>query len=366
MEILENFELKPHTSFKIGGKADFFCQIETSEHITKALDFAKSKNIPWVVLGGGSNTLISDSGYRGLVIQPFVKGVKVLEETDTKVFLSVGSAENWDEFVQLAVSKEWWGIENLSYVPGSVGALAVQNVGAYGQEASEVIVSVTAYDTINHTELTIANNECGFYYRHSIFNTTEKGKYIILNTQIKLSKVAKPNLSYPDLVKAFENNSNPSISQVRQAIIDIRNKKYPFPVEAKGGSVGSFFQNPLLTQVQIEELDRRIQTNFDKAVQTRYLELKAKFASKKIGLKVSAFLIDICGLKGKQIGGAYINPNQPLVVLNDGSATAADVLGLSKLVRTEVYEKTGVIVPIEPEFVGFTASEMKDYLYLPQ
>lgn len=362
IEIKENYILKPRTSFKIGGPAKYFCEISTEQDVADALEFAENKNLKWFVLGGGSNTVVSDSGFEGLIIAPVPKGIDLIEENDQEAVLDVFAGENWDEFVQYTISKNLWGVENLSYVPGSVGALAVQNVGAYGQEASEVVVQVEGYDTQTKKLKIISNTECGFYYRHSIFNTTQKGRYIILKTRIKLSKARKPNLSYPDLQKKFGDHASPSIQEIRNAIIEIRNKKYPYPTEAKGGSVGSFFQNPLLSREDEKQLDKKITENFSLEIQKSYFELKEKFKSKKIGLKISAFLIDICGLKGTTVGGVMVNPSQPLVVLNTGNGASDDVMNLAKLVRNTVFAKTGVIIPIEPELIGFKNDEIEHYL----
>jgi UDP-N-acetylmuramate dehydrogenase len=364
MEILQNVPLKPLTTFKIGGPAEYFCAPETKEDISKALQFAKEKSISVFVLGGGSNMLISDRGIMGLVLSPSPKGIAKIQEDNDSVIIEVAAGENWDKFVQYVIQQGWWGIENLSYIPGNAGTFAVQNVGAYGQEASEVVTQVEAYDTQTDSIVVIANEDCGFYYRHSIFNTSAKGRYIILRTRLRLGKLPKPNLTYPDLLKKFGAEATPSLSEIRNAVIEIRNKKYPFPVEAVGGNAGSFFQHPLISPELENRLRKNIQTNFPEEVQKRFAEEEQKFKSRKTGLKISAFLIDICGLKGLQVGGAKINENQPLVVLNMGTATSSDVMELAREVREEVYAKTGVPIPIEPELVGFTTTEINDYLNL--
>lgn len=364
MDILENVLLKPYTTFKIGGPAEYFCQPQNLEEIQEAINFSKDRNLSIFLLGGGSNMLVSDNGIKGLVIQPNLKGVEIVSETETEVLIEIAAGENWDDFVKFVVSKNWWGIENLSYVPGLAGAFAVQNVGAYGQEASDVVEKVEAYNIEKNEVIVFTNSDCGFYYRHSIFNTSSKGKFIILKTQIKLSKIPKPNLSYPDLQKRFGSIENIDIKKIREAVIEIRNRKYPFPIEAKDGNAGSFFQNPILTELEQGELKIKIRDNFSEEVQNRFIQEEEKFKSRKVGLKISAFLIDICGLKGKVIGGAKVNENQPLVVLNTGTANSGDVMNLAQFVRQEVYTKTGVKVPIEPELVGFSEGEINEYLKL--
>jgi UDP-N-acetylmuramate dehydrogenase len=364
MEIQRDIPLKPLTTFKIGGPAEYFCAPETAGEIKEALEFATANNLTRFILGGGSNMLISDNGIKGLVIAPAPKGIEKISEDNDSVTLQVAAGENWDQFVQYVIEQGWWGIENLSYIPGNCGALAVQNVGAYGQEASDVITEVEAFDTESGEVVIVPNKDCGFYYRHSIFNTSAKGRYIILRTQLKLSKSPNPNLTYPDLKKKFADSPAPSLQEIRDAVIEIRNRKYPFPTEAVGGNAGSFFQNPILTPEQEETLQRHIQTNFSPEIQQQFAGQVEKFKSRKTGLKISAFLIDICGLKGTSVGGAKVNENQPLVVLNTGTATSDDVMKLAQTVRQQVYGKTGVAIPIEPELVGFAPEEINNYLSL--
>ena len=365
MDIRENILLKPLTTFKIGGPAQYFCELKTTQDIAEALEFAKKNTLRKFILGGGSNILVSDNGVSGLVLSPMARGIEKIDEDGQSVTLEVAAGENWDEFVQYVIEQGWWGIENLSYIPGNSGAFAVQNVGAYGQEASDVVTQVEAFDSESGEVVIIQNVECGFYYRHSIFNTAAKGRYIILRSRIKLSKTPNPNLSYPDLRRKFAGGRRqPTLAEIRTAIIEIRNKKYPFPREAVGGNAGSFFQNPVFTPELEDRLRKNIQANFSKEVQRRFAEEEQKFRSRKTGLKISAFLIDVCGLKGTSIGGAKINETQPLVVLNTGTATADDVMTLAQTVRGEIYRRTEVVIPIEPELVGFTQQEIDDYLKL--
>ena len=253
--------------------------------------------------------------------------------------------------VSFAVKNNWWGIENLSHIPGSTGAIAVQNVGAYGQEAGRVIESVTVFNKETHAIQSLKNKDCGFGYRKSVFNSSEKGKYIIFDVTFLLAKERRPNLTYRDLNVKFT-GKNPSIIEIRQAIIDIRDKKFPFPREAKNGNAGSFFKNPILDETGYEKLKQAIVKNFG-------LEKGEDLEKKKFKeggqVKIpAAFLIELCGLKGQEFGGAAINENQPLVIINKfGSATAKDVLGLAENVRQEVYKQTGVALSYEPELIGF-------------
>jgi UDP-N-acetylmuramate dehydrogenase len=364
MDIKENEPLAPYTTFKIGGTARWFCVVENQADALRAFGFAKKKGIKTFVLGGGSNILVSDKGFDGLVIKVVNKGIEMLSENTDDVLLKVASGEVWDDVVKFAVKNNWWGIENLSHIPGSTGAIAVQNVGAYGQEASQVIESVTVFDKETHDVKNFKIADFGFGYRQSIFNTNQKGKYVIFEITFKLSKIAKPNLEYRDLKIRFK-GKNPLLNEIRQAIIEIRNKKFPFPVEAKNGNAGSFFKNPVLSWEEYQKLEQTIRNNFgdSKAQELR----KKKFVSDTISaaaeivsaqqnnVKVpAAFLIELCGLNNLQSGGAAINQNQPLVIINQtGTATAKDVLNLAGQVKQTVLEKTGIGLKFEPELIGF-------------
>lgn len=351
MEIRQKVLLAPYTTFKIGGPARFFCVVKDQFDALQAYGFARDNHLKVFVLGGGSNILVSDEGFDGLVIKVENKGIEILYEDDTSVFLKIASGENWDEVVKFTVRNNWWGLENLSHIPGSAGAIAVQNVGAYGQEAGNLIKSVVVFDRETHQILELNNAQCGFGYRKSIFNSTHKGKYIIFYVTLILSKIPKPILHYRDLRNRFA-GASPSIDEIRQAVIMIRNKKYPFPTEAKKGNAGSFFKNPTLDAGSFESLRRRVMANFGEQAGKRLDN--SVFTEENLIKIPAAFLMDICGLKGMYCGGARINSNQPLVIINEsGTATAREVLQLAEKIIKTVYEKTGVKLLIEPELVGF-------------
>ncbi len=354
MEIQENINLAPYTTFKIGGPAKFFCVVENTEDIKQAVDFAKSKNLPTFILGGGSNVLISDTGFEGLFIHPQMKGLEVINEDETSVLFKLAAGEAWDSAVEFAVNHNWWGIENLSHIPGNCGGFAVQNVGAYGQEASQMVEDVEAFNIQTGEVVNLANADCGFSYRHSIFNTSEKNNYIILSTTIRLSKIPKPNLSYGDVKKYFGEKTNPSIKDIRKAIIEIRNTKFPYPTEAKNGNAGSFFRGPIITSEQLKIIEEKLAQDFGPEAS---LKLQGMLDRLKVpqGYKTpTAFLMELCGLKGFQIGGAQINSPQPAIVLNaTGQATAEDILKLKSYVLSKVSQTFGVDLEVEPELVGF-------------
>ena len=343
--------LAPYTTFKIGGPARYFCEARDQFDTLSAFEFAGKKKLPVFVLGGGSNVLISDSGFKGLVMRVVNSGIEIVSEDGNQATLKVAAGETWDKAVAFAVKNRWWGVENLSHIPGSTGAIAVQNVGAYGQEARDVIESVTVFDTETRQILSLTNEACGFAYRSSIFNGAQKGKYIIFDISFRLQKTGEPNLEYRDLNEKFANLS-PTIEEVRQAVIDIRDKKYPFPKEPKNGNAGSFFKNPVLSREDYGKLLGVLSENFEADV-AAVLE-KKKFVENGHTKVPAAYLVELCGLKDTENGGAAINHNQPLVIINKtGKATAEDVLDLANWVKKTVNEKIGVSLNFEPELIGF-------------
>ena len=354
MQIQNNILLAPYTTFKIGGPAKFFCVVKDQFEALEACEFAQENNLQTFVLAGGSNILVSDKGFDGLVIKVESRGIEVLEDGDHlpgQVILRVASGESWDEVVSFSVKNNWWGLENLSHIPGSTGAIAVQNVGAYGQEAKNVIESVTVFNRETHEIQNLSNAECGFEYRKSIFNSTARGKYIIFYINFKLSKVPTPILTYRDLQNRFSDR-NPSQAEIRDAVIEIRDKKFPFPVEAKKGNAGSFFKNPILSESEYNDLKDVITRNIS---EDAAIILDQKKFTENSNIKVpAAYLLEICGVKGLKTGGAAINPNQPLVIINEtGSATSSDVLNLAEEVRKRVLNTTGIKLKFEPELIGF-------------
>lgn len=353
-EFLEHIILAPHTSFFIGGPARYFCEISSVDDLIQALDFASQNRLPVFILGGGSNVLVSDEGFKGLVIHLINKGIDVVIN-GSRVYLTVQAGHTWDDVVSVAVNSGWWGIENLSHIPGNVGAFAVQNVGAYGQEASEVIGSVEVFDTLDKKIKQLRNKECNFRYRASIFNREQARRYVILSVTIVLSTKASPNLKYGDLVEAFlgRDPGEVSLQEVRRTIIKIRDKKFPFPVSPEHGNAGSFFRGPVILFEHWQTLKQNIAKNFGPIAFDRLgaMENRLKVAQ---GYKTpTAFLIELCGYKGLKEGGAMVNPSQPAVILNIGFSTAKDVVKLYNLVRQGVMDKSGILLEHEPEFLGF-------------
>jgi len=349
------------TTFKIGGPARYYIEIETIPELEEALHFAENLRLPILIMGGGSNMLVSDLGFAGVVIHVNPVFIDFWTEDETTFFIRPKAGELWDDVVRFAVREHLWGIENLSRIPGETGAFVVQNVGAYGVEAKDVVERVHAYDRVEKRMKTLTNAECRFGYRSSIFNTTEKGRYVVFSIVLKLSTIPKPRLNYPDLQRRFSDNAYPKLEEVRQAIIEIRDAKFPYPPESIEGNAGSFFKNIVLTELEYETLDGMFATHLPEHLgKLRQIRHKFPLAS---GIKIpGAFILEACGLKGFRMGDAMLNPAQPVVVLNaSGNAKASEILELVQETRRVVQEKTGLHLLTEPELIGFSSEELRLY-----
>lgn len=363
IDIKQNILLSEYTTFAVGGPADFFVEVATTEDLAEALKFAHEHQLPVTVLGGGSNMVVSDAGIRGMVINVNLAGIEIVGENNELVKIKVAAGEQWDSFVQYAVSRGYWGVENLSHIPGKTGAIAVQNVGAYGQEASQVIDSVEAHPlNVGSTPLQVFRNaDCEFAYRSSIFNTPGKNKYVITVITFSLSKLPAPNTSYGDVKKYFSDLGieTPSIEQIRTAIISIRDKKFPYPKEPRGGSSGSFFKAHTISEHEYDRLIQKVSATFGEQATEKLRQIKDRLVVPQ-GVKVPyGYLIELCGLKGKKFENVSVCETHAGVLLNtEGHAKAADVLGAFGAIRRTVYQKTGIILQNEPELVGFTEAEL--------
>lgn len=325
----ENIALAPYTTFKIGGPARYFVFARTIDELIEALTFAKEKSLPVFVLGGGSNVLISDEGFDGLVIKIEIKnGITV---DGTSVVASAG--ENWDELVALCVARGLWGIENLSGIPGTFGGAVVQNIGAYGAVLSQVLTLVAVYDTTVGQIKMLSVEECNFGYRGSIFKE-EEGRYIVLAATLRLSSSPTPNISYKDLQTRF-NDSSIDINAVRGAVLEIRAAK--FPDLSLEGTVGSFFKNPIMSHADAEILKEK------------YPDMPLFSMPETDGVKVPlGWLLDhALNLKGFSVGGARVFEKQALVISAEQKTSAHDVRELASLIQKKVFEKFQI--KIEPE-----------------
>jgi UDP-N-acetylmuramate dehydrogenase len=350
MTVLENVSLAPFTTLKVGGPARYFTEPGSAAEVAEAVNFARSQHLPLFVLGGGSNLVVADAGWPGLLVKLAVRGIEEQDSNDHgKTLFEVGAGEEWDRFVARAVARNCAGVECLSGIPGSVGGTPVQNVGAYGQEVSDTIESVLVFDLQDGQVRELCSEACGFQYRTSIFNTSERGRFIILRVTYALTPGGKPRIEYADLKKHFAGfQQTPSLTSTREAVRRIRAAKAMLitPGDEDCRSAGSFFKNPVLSAEQFEELTRRAAT---KGLQVP--SYPALDAQKKVS---AAWLVEHSGFsKGYSSGRVGISRKHALALVNRGEATAADILGLKDHIQQRVEQLWGIQLEPEPVFVGF-------------
>ena len=337
LKIQENVPLAPLTTLKIGGNARYFVRAESEQDVLAAVRYARENSLELLVLGGGSNVLIADTGFDGLALQVSLKGI-----TNDDGLMNVQAGENWDNFVAYCVNNNNAGIECLSGIPGFVGGTPVQNVGAYGQEVAETIVSVKCFDRHQDKIVILSNDECEFTYRTSIFNSSCRDRYIVLSVEFWLMEGGLPKLAYKDL-KEYFGKLKPSLGEVREAVLTIRRAKSMVidPADPNSKSAGSFFKNPVVERTKLDEISR----GFDRV------------PSFEFGAKVkipAAWLIEKAGFqKGFTLGKAGISTKHTLALINRGGASAADLLGLKIMIQEAVEKKFGIHLQPEPVFVGF-------------
>lgn len=340
LSIQENILLAPFTTLGIGGTARFFVEAASEEELIGAIAFAEQHGLPQFVLGGGSNVLISDEGFHGLVIRVAIKSIEWSEQ------VTAGAGEDWDGFVRQCVQRNLAGVENLSGIPGFVGGTPVQNVGAYGQEVSQTITKVRAFDRQSKRIVELSNADCGFSYRTSIFNTVERNRYIVLAVSYALRPNGEPALRYLDLKNFFAGRSDqPSLAEVRQAVIEIRSRKgmVIVPDDPDCRSAGSFFKNPIISAEAFAKLEA--------AAGERPPSFPAADGKVKVP---AAWLIEHAGFqRGYAKGRAGISSKHTLAIINRGNATAREVLDLVAEIQEGVQAKFGVALLPEPVFVGF-------------
>jgi UDP-N-acetylmuramate dehydrogenase len=349
--LLENIPMAPLTTIKIGGPAKYFVEARSIGEVQEAVAFARSRNLPLFVLGGGSNLLVADSGWPGLVLRIALQGIdrQAAHDDEGKTLFEVGAGESWDKFVSRAVMSRCAGVECLSGIPGSVGGTPVQNVGAYGQEVSETISSVQVLDLKDGVVRELCSQACGFAYRTSIFNTSDRGRFIVLRVTYALTPEGQPRITYADLKRQFEGRETPpNLAETREAVRHIRALKGMLIVagDPDGQSAGSFFKNPVLSEEQHEELRNR--------AASRGLTIPS-YPALETHKKVSAaWLVEHSGFsKGFGSGRAGISSKHALALVNRGAARAADILALKEQIQQRVHEIWGIRLEPEPVMVGF-------------
>lgn len=346
MVIQENVPLAPMTTLKVGGPARYFAEARTVADVRNAVDQARTHAWPMFVLGGGSNLVISDSGWPGLVLRIAIAGIDFRLENGEGIF-EVGAGEEWDKFVRAAVERDCAGIECLSGIPGSVGGTPVQNVGAYGQEVAETISSVQALDLRDGQVRELCNEACGFEYRTSIFNTSEKGRYIILRVTYALHPGGESRIEYADLRKYFAER-RPTLVETREAVRQIRASKSMLitPGDEDARSAGSFFKNPVLSESEYLAVAERAAARNLQIPSYPALEARRKISA--------AWLVEQSGFhKGYTRGPVGISRKHALAIVNRGGAKAADVIALKNEIQQRVLDCFGVQLHPEPVFVGF-------------
>jgi UDP-N-acetylmuramate dehydrogenase len=348
IEIRENIPLAPPTTLGVGGNARFLAKASSVAGVERAVTFASDRGLELFVLGGGSNLVVSDRGFDGLVVQIAVEGVEESRSGD-QVRFDVGAGVGWDVLVALSVARGCGGAECLSGIPGSAGGTPVQNVGAYGEEVSETIVSVLAYDLMERRVRELTKSECGFAYRSSIFNSSQRGRYVILRVTYELNPGAEPKLGYADLQKYFAGRSEkPTLAEVRAAVLEIRAAKgmVIIPGDPDSRSAGSFFKNPVLSAEEFAQLS--------KTAAERGMRVPSYPALAQQSKVSAAWLVENSGFhKGYQKGAVAISSKHALAIVNRGGATAAEVIALRDEIQAKVELMWGVKLQTEPVFVGF-------------
>jgi len=339
MRFREHVPLAPYTTFKIGGPARWFAEATTEDEILEAIDFARTRSLPLFVLGGGSNLLVSDAGFPGLVLHIALKGI----EQQSEIF-RVAAGEDWDSFVSHVVDANYAGIECLAGIPGTVGGTPVQNVGAYGQEVAETIAAVRILDLASLQFAELSPDACGFSYRRSIFNSTERRRYIVTRVDYALRRDGSARIAYADLKKHFVGAADPSLVEVSAAVRSIRHSKGMLIVEGDPDcrSAGSFFKNPVISA-------------------DHYSQIAAQYAAEvpcypapngEIKLP-AAWLVEQAGFhKGYALGPAGISSRHTLALINRGNAKAADILALRDQIVAAVEQKFRIRLEPEPVFLG--------------
>ena len=355
--IADQVDLSPLTTMRLGGPARYLARCRTADEVRTALDWAAGQRLPVQVLGGGSNTLFDDGGYRGLVLKLELSGVRFEESGGGKVEVSALAGEDWDDLVRRCIARGLSGIECLSGIPGLVGAAPMQNVGAYGQEVAGTIAAVRAIDRATLKQVEFANRECGFRYRNSRFKSEDRDRFVITEVVFRLEEGVRPELRYRELSESVARRGGldglepgePASSAVRAAVLELRRSKSMVldPGDPNTRSVGSFFLNPVLSEAELSGLQRRC------AEAPGERQPRIPVFPDPGGHKVpAAWLVERAGFrKGQRLGGAAISENHALALVNRGGGSAG-VLNLAAAIQQQVEERFGIRLEREPVVVS--------------
>jgi UDP-N-acetylmuramate dehydrogenase len=354
MRIEENKPLAPFTTFGIGGPARWFVEATSEDELVEATGWARERGVPLFVLGGGSNLLVADRGFDGLVLRVGLRGIVATKARDGsgQMVYEAGAGADWDAFVERTVQDRCAGVECLAGIPGSVGGTPVQNVGAYGQEVASVILTVRAFDLEQRVFAQFTNAECGFSYRRSRFNSLDRGRFIVTRVDTMLKPGGAPTLGYPDLRRAIKETvaegRQPTLAEVATVVRQVRQSKGMLLVEGDPDcrSAGSFFKNPVVSKEQL----RRIAEAGGKEPPTFPAGTEGKG-----WVKVpAAWLIEQAGFtKGYVLGAAGVSSRHTLALINRGGATAAEILTLAGRISGAVEARFGIALEMEPVMLGF-------------
>jgi UDP-N-acetylmuramate dehydrogenase len=350
--IEENKPLAPFTTLGIGGPARWFVEASREDEIAEAAAWAADRQIPLFMLGGGSNLVVADDGFNGLVVHIALGGITVVTANDGsgERTYRVAAGEDWDQFVERTTEDNCGGVECLAGIPGTAGGTPVQNVGAYGQEVAGTIVQVRAFDLRDRAWAEFSTAECGFAYRRSRFNTVDRGRFVVTRVDYRLAPGGVPTLRYGDVLRALGTNAQPSLAEVAEAVRRIRQSKGMLLVEGDPDcrSVGSFFKNPIVEEEQAERIEQRSGKELPRfpagigANDERMVKIPA------------AWLIEQAGFaKGYVLGSAGISSRHTLALINRGGATAEEILALAEKIQGGVRARFWIELEREPVLVGF-------------
>lgn len=336
MDVHTNIPLKNYTTMRLGGNARFMTDAHTPAEVQETCQNAKKQQLPIFILGGGSNIIVRDEGFDGIVIRNRIPGFDVVSDEAGATTIKVGAGENWDETVKKTVEMNLTGIEAMSAVPGTAGAAPVQNIGAYGQEIADSLVSVDAYDIAEDRFVTLQNSDCGFAYRHSIFRGSEAGRYVITAITIKLYKAAPTPPFYAAVQTYFDEHNitlfTPQI--VRDAVMDIRKNKLPDPKETP--NTGSFFKNAIVEDWQLTDLKKT------------YPDIPTYDMPDGRFKVPTGWLIEQAGLKGKTLHGMHVHDKNALVLINESAKSYADLAAARDEIMGAIRDKFRILIEQEP------------------
>ena len=337
MKDYTNYSLLRANTFGLDVRAARFIEYDSVDELKSFLSEEKSNDLPYLHIGGGSNLLFTKD-YPGIILHSAIKGISVVQETDEWIDVRVGAGVVWDDFVAYTVAHHWYGAENLSLIPGEVGASAVQNIGAYGVEAKDLILSVETLEVATGLTRIFTNTECGYAYRISIFKGELKGKYLVTHVTYRLSKLPVYHLDYGNIRAELEKEQcEVTLADLRRIIIRIREEKLPDP--AVTGNAGSFFMNPIVPKAQYE------------ALQKQYPDIPHyDLGDDKVKIP-AGWMIDRCGWKGRQLGNAGVHDKQALVLVNKGGATAQEIVHLAEEIVRSVEAKFGIRIHPEVNYI---------------